>query len=352
MNGSFTDPEDKVYIRLLQDSLTQLEGDGQELRLSRMKEADAGWYSCTVTNQFDSLLSTGYVQVTKRVSEAPQTSHVYTWLSAGLAVVVCLAVVVVTVTCLKYKKEKRRKVLAVENAQCVARWTKKIFIERNFVVGTGEESAGVLSPTVRVEKVLTSHNNRWLCEAEAEEDLYEFQLDEQWEFPREFLQLKEELGQGAFGRVVRAVAHHSVISGLGRGCRLVRTAAPAATTVAVKMIKNQQSEQEVLDLVKEIEIMKAVGGHDNIVNLLAASTQPAGQPLLAILEYAEHGNLRDYLRKRRGVLGTSRDQVEDNLDTRELRPVTLKEMLRFAYQVEIPIKPDTQPSSVEMELVV
>ena len=207
----------------------------------------------------------------------------------------------------------------------------------------------MLSPTVRVEKVLNSYNYRWLGEAEAEEDLNEFQMDEQWEFPREFLQLKEELGQGAFGRVVRAVAHHSVISGLGRGCRLVRTAAPAATTVAVKMIKNQQSEQEVLDLVKEIEIMKAVGGHDNIVNLLAASTQPAGQPLLAILEYAEHGNLRDYLRKRRGVLGASRDQVEDNLDTRELRPVTLKEMLRFAYQVETPIEPDslTPPSSVE-----
>ena len=325
---------------LLQDSLTQLEGDGQELKLTSLSEEDAGWYTCIVTNQFDSLYSTGYLEVTQVVSEAevvseaPQTSFdFYTWLSVGLAVVVCLAGVVVTVTCLKYKREKRRKVLAVENAQCVARWTKKIFIERNFVIGAGEESGGMLSPTVRVEKVLTSHTSPWLSETEEAEDLYEFQLDEQWEFPRELLQLKEELGQGAFGRVVKAVANHSVISGLGRGCRLVRTSVPATTTVAVKMIKNQQSEQEVLDLVKEIEIMKAVGGHDNIVNLLGASTQPAGQPLLAILEYAEHGNLRDYLRKRRGVLGSSRDQLGGNLDTRELRPVTLKEMISFAYQV-------------------
>ena len=254
-----------------------------------------------------------------------------------MAVMVCLAIVGVTITCVKYRKERRRKVLAVENAQCVARWTKKIFIERNFAVGVGEESAGMLSPTVRVEKVLTSHTSPWLMEEE--EDLYEFQLDEQWEFPRELLQLKEELGQGAFGRVLKAVAHHSVISSPGRGCRLVRTSAPATTTVAVKMIKNQQSEQEVLDLVKEIEIMKAVGGHENIVNLLGASTQPAGQPLLAILEYAEHGNLRDYLRKRRGVLGSSTDQLDDNIDSRELRPVTLKEMLRFAYQVETPTLP-------------
>ena len=342
-NGADTDAEDKDYIRLLQDSLTMLEGDAQEFKLTEISEADAGLYTCNVTNQYDSLLSTGYLEVTQPTTEPDpdpepvQTFDIYTWVSVGLAVFVCLLVVVVTVTCLKYRKERRRKVLAVENAQCVARWTKKIFIERNFVVGTGEESAGMLSPTVRVEKVLTSHTSPLI--SEEEEDLYEFQLDEQWEFPREFLQLKEELGQGAFGRVLKGVAHHSVISSsvfnLGRGCRLVRTSAPATTTVAVKMIKNQQSEQEVLDLVKEIEIMKAVGGHDNIVNLLGASTQPAGQPLLAILEYAEHGNLRDYLRKRRGVLGSSSDMLDDNLDTRDLHPVTLKEMLRFAYQVHL-----------------
>ena len=339
MNGSYTDAEDKVYIRLLQDSFTLLEGDGQELKLTVISEEEDGWYTCQVSNQFDVLLSSGYVNVTQPPGPTSWQASwdTYTWLSVGLAVMVCLAIVVVTITCVKYRKERRRKVLAVENAQCVARWTKKIFIERNFAVGVGEESAGMLSPTVRVEKVLTSHTSPWLMEEE--EDLYEFQLDEQWEFPRELLQLKEELGQGAFGRVLKAVAHHSVISSPGRGCRLVRTSAPATTTVAVKMIKNQQSEQEVLDLVKEIEIMKAVGGHENIVNLLGASTQPAGQPLLAILEYAEHGNLRDYLRKRRGVLGSSTDQLDDNIDSRELRPVTLKEMLRFAYQVETPTLP-------------
>ena len=113
------------------------------------------------------------------------------------------------------------------------------------------------------------------------------------------------------------------------GCPLVTCDGDSTPiTVAVKMTKENCSEQEILDLVKEIEIMKAVGGHANIVNLLGACTQPTGKPLLAILEFAEHGNLRDYLRRRRGFGRFSREELE--IDP---RPVGLKEMLSFAWQV-------------------
>jgi len=336
VNGSYTDPDEKVYITKMQDSESLLEGDDQELVLTNLREEDSGWYSCYVTNQFDRVVSTGYVEVISQLEQPSQVQALPLWLSAGFGVLGLVLVVVVVVMCTKYKKEKRRKVRAVENAQCVARWTKKIFIERSFVVGAGGGTPGQLSPTVRVEKVMTSPS-QWL--SEEEKDLYEFQLDEKWEFPREFLELKEEIGAGAFGRVFKGVAHNSVMrsepsSGPSWGCRLVRTAGVAAsTTVAVKMIKDQQSEKEVLDLVKEIEIMKAVGGHDNIVNLLGACTQPAGQPLMAILEYAEHGNLRDFLRARRGVIFSSTDQLDGSHSVRPPRPVTTKEMVRFAFQV-------------------
>jgi len=69
--------------------------------------------------------------------------------------------------------------------------------------------------------------------------------------------------------------------------------------VAVKMLHDEHSEQDVIDLVHEVEIMKVIGRHKNIVNLLGACTQPIGRPLYIILEYAEHGNLRDYLRRHR-----------------------------------------------------
>ena len=146
--------------------------------------------------------------------------------------------------------------------------------------------------------------------------MFEFQMDEVWEFDRDKLTVKEELGQGASGKVMKGIVRGTVITSkltTTSGFHLVKTNKTVPhLTVAVKMTKDHATEQEVLDLVKEIEIMKAVGGHVNIVNLLSACTQPAGQPLLAILEYAEHGNLRDYLRRRRGFCSR---QSGDHLDT-------------------------------------
>ncbi len=46
---------------------------------------------------------------------------------------------------------------------------------------------------------------------------------------------------------------------------------------------------------KELEIMKVIGFHPNIVNLKGVCTQPRGKPLMLIIEYAERGNLRDFL---------------------------------------------------------
>jgi len=69
--------------------------------------------------------------------------------------------------------------------------------------------------------------------------------------------------------------------------------------VAVKTLRDEHLEQDVIDLVHEVEVMKVIGRHKNIVNLLGACTQPIGRPFYIILEYAEHGNLRDYLRKHR-----------------------------------------------------
>ena len=42
------------------------------------------------------------------------------------------------------------------------------------------------------------------CDAVSE---YEFPEDSDWEFPRELLELKDVLGEGTFGKVVRAYGH-------------------------------------------------------------------------------------------------------------------------------------------------
>lgn len=62
------------------------------------------------------------------------------------------------------------------------------------------------------------------------------------------------------------------------------------------MIDNY-SDDDVIGLVSEMEVMKLIGKHENIVNLLGCCT--VNGPLYVILEYADNGNLRDFLRKRR-----------------------------------------------------
>ena len=66
MNGSFTNEVGKVFIRKVQDSLSLLEGDDQQLHLSNLTIEDGGLYSCYVSNQFDEVVSTGHVKVTRK----------------------------------------------------------------------------------------------------------------------------------------------------------------------------------------------------------------------------------------------------------------------------------------------
>ena len=71
------------------------------------------------------------------------------------------------------------------------------------------------------------------------------------------------------------------------------------TTVAVKMLKEGHTDQEMIDLVSEMDMMKMIGQRHNenvinIINLLGVCTQDG--PLYVVVEYAEHGNLRDFLR--------------------------------------------------------
>ena len=63
-------------------------------------------------------------------------------------------------------------------------------------------------------------------------------------------------------------------------------------TVAVKMLKEGHTDHDVIDLVKEMEIMKAIGSHPNIVNLVGVCTGPVGKPLYLVMEHAELGCLK------------------------------------------------------------
>ena len=99
------------------------------------------------------------------------------------------------------------------------------------------------------------------------------------------------------------------------------------TTVAIKMLKEGHTDQDMIDLVSEMDMMKMIGRHINIINLLGVCTQNG--PLFVIVEFAEHGNLRDFLRKR----ANSYEGYEQPNDT--MRNITEKQLLSFSRQVRV-----------------
>ena len=50
--------------------------------------------------------------------------------------------------------------------------------------------------------------------------------------------------------------------------------------VAVKMLKEGHTDAEMIDFVKEMEMMKNIQRHVNIINLLGVCARPVGQQLL------------------------------------------------------------------------
>lgn len=116
-------------------------------------------------------------------------------------------------------------------------------------------------------------------------------VDVKWEFPRQDLVLEETIGEGEFGKVMRARAFFR--NGDEVESRLV----------AVKMLKSNYSQEELHDLISEYALLKEVN-HPNVIRLLGACTTRGG-PLSIIMEYAEHGSLRNFLRASRGLVEDS-----------------------------------------------
>ncbi|XP_065286340.2 tyrosine-protein kinase receptor torso-like [Dermacentor albipictus] len=106
-----------------------------------------------------------------------------------------------------------------------------------------------------------------------------------YEIPFETLELHEEIGRGAFSVVHRA---HVWVGKLRE-------------TVAVKMLKDLPTSDERRDLRREIELLKLVGKHANVVSMRAYCTM--GPRLALVVEYCPLGDLRTYLIRTRARLG-------------------------------------------------
>ncbi|XP_072388296.1 uncharacterized protein Ret [Diabrotica undecimpunctata] len=155
--------------------------------------------------------------------------------------------------------------------------------------------------------------------------LSKYAPDPKWEFPRSQLVIEQTLGEGEFGKVLRAKANN--ICGK-----------QGYTTVAVKTLKDDARESELNDLLSEYQLLKEVS-HPNVIRLLGVSTTPGG-PVYLIIEYAEFGSLRNYLRRTRHLQNNStepqillKDDPVGHYDEPKVSDITPKDLLSFAWQI-------------------
>ncbi len=100
------------------------------------------------------------------------------------------------------------------------------------------------------------------------------------EYPRNDVEYLKDIGVGAFGRVFQAKAPHLV-----KG--------QETTVIAVKMLREDATEQMQVDFEREAELMLKFR-HPNIVRLLGVCA--IGEPLCLLFEYMTRGDLNEFLR--------------------------------------------------------
>ncbi|XP_026133696.1 fibroblast growth factor receptor 2-like isoform X6 [Carassius auratus] len=307
-NGSRYGPDGLPYVRVLKRSGIN-SSDVEVLVLTNVTEEDSGEYTCRVSNYIGQVSQSGWLTVLPE-PDIPRKEYPPDYVEIaiyciGVFLIACMVVIVVVC---RMRTSAKKPDFGGQPA--VHKLTKQIPLRRQVTVSSDSSSSMSSStPLVRITTRRSSAHDDPIPE-------YDLPEDPRWEFSRDKLTLGKPLGEGCFGQVVMAEA-------LG----IDKDKPKEAVTVAVKMLKDDATEKDLSDLVSEMEMMKMIGRHKNIINLLGACTQDG--PLYVIVEYASKGNLREYLRARRPP------GMEYSYDIARVsdEPLTFKDLVSCTYQV-------------------
>lgn len=295
---------------------------GVELVFTNVSVTDSGFYTCLVTNHIGHDFKTMYltvtdVETTKDIKvmtrSQPSSSSNATMMIviAVLGIFVIISLIVLLWLFYKYHYKGKKGTCKGEtplhelkiNFDPMDTNPRQVRMRNFSSVGSGAKVPLLTGGSIR-----SNSESRGLYDLD---DVFEIPLDLEWEVDRNLFVITETLGEGAFGVVVKANA-----SALIRGDE-------QHTTVAIKMLKADATENELMDLLSEMDTMKHIGRHKNIINFLGCCTQC--DPVYVIVEYAPNGNLRQFLRSKRPPPSDSDQRMEPLLSA--------KDMVSFSLQI-------------------
>ncbi|XP_034565295.1 fibroblast growth factor receptor 1-A-like isoform X2 [Notolabrus celidotus] len=302
VNGSREGPDGHPYVLVLKTvGLNTTDKEMEVFTLRNVSLKDSGEYTCLAGNSIGVSHHSAWLTVINDEPPAPLPSQTYLEIfiyCLGFFVIVILAAIgVICRLCCAPKKSDFNSQLAVQKLAKSIPLRRQVSVESSFSLQSGMCLMRQSRLSSAATTILTGMSE------------YELPHDPAWELSRDRLTLGKPLGEGCFGQVVLAEA---VGIDKNKPTRL--------TKVAVKMLKADATEKDLSDLISEMEMMKMIGKHKNIINLLGACTQDG--PLYVVVEYASQGNLREYLRARRPAgleyWSGSRQASLDGLEIREL----------------------------------
>uniref|UniRef100_A0A3B3ZDB8 Fibroblast growth factor receptor n=1 Tax=Periophthalmus magnuspinnatus TaxID=409849 RepID=A0A3B3ZDB8_9GOBI len=254
VNGSREGPDGQPYVLVLKTAgLNTTDREMEVLTLRNVTAEDSGQYTCFAGNSIGVSHHSAWLTVVDDLHPSPVPSQTYLeifiYCLGFFIIVMLIATTIICRVCCAPKKSDFNSQLAVQKL------AKSIPLRRQVSV----DSASLQSGKFLIRHSHLSSTGTSLLPGVLE---YELPYDPTWELPRDKLSLGKPLGEGCFGQVVLAEA-----------VGIDKNKPTRVTKVAVKMLKDNRQTQK----------------HHQLV----------GGPLYVVVEYAELGNLREYLRAQR-----------------------------------------------------
>ncbi|XP_078079117.1 fibroblast growth factor receptor 3 isoform X3 [Mustelus asterias] len=309
VNGSKLGPDGAPYVVVLKTAgINTTDKEIEILYLRNVTFEDAGEYTCLAGNSIGYSHHSAWLSVLPAEDLVKEDDSGSVYADILIYVTGCVLIILTVIIVIMCRmRTSSKKTLNPPPVQKLSKFP----LKRQQVSLESNSSMNSNTPLVRIARLSSSDSPMLANVSELE-----LPADPKWEFQRPRLTLGKPLGEGCFGQVVMAEA-------IG----IEKDKPNKPITVAVKMLKDDATDKDLSDLVSEMEMMKMIGKHKNIINLLGACTQDG--PLYVIVEYASKGNLREYLKARRPP------GMDYSFDTCKVpdEQLTFKDLVSCAYQV-------------------